>query len=104
MINRETGSCRIKPVFWVGQACDCWCSVALPHGVVGWSAVCDCGISCSYSLTFGGLLSFSNVPQRLARIFKNFACGNFSYSAFQRANYKTWSDCLGEQVSLRPCS
>ena len=20
------------------------CSVALPHGVVGWSAVCDCGI------------------------------------------------------------
>ena len=21
------------------------CSVVLPHGVVGWSAVCDCGIS-----------------------------------------------------------
>ena len=21
------------------------CSVALPHGVMGWSAVCDCGIS-----------------------------------------------------------
>ena len=21
------------------------CSVALPHGTVGWSAVCDCGIS-----------------------------------------------------------
>ena len=21
------------------------CSVALPHGAVGWSAVCDCGIS-----------------------------------------------------------
>ena len=21
-----------------------WCLVALPHGVVGWSAVCDCGI------------------------------------------------------------
>ena len=21
------------------------CSVALPHSVVGWSAVCDCGIS-----------------------------------------------------------
>ena len=28
------------------------CSVALPHGAVGWSAVCDCGISWSYSLTF----------------------------------------------------
>ena len=24
--------------------CDCCCSVALPHGAVGWSAVCDCGI------------------------------------------------------------
>ena len=28
------------------------CSVALPYGVIGWSAVCDCGISLSYSLTF----------------------------------------------------
>ena len=27
------------------------CSVALPHGALGWSAVCDCGISWSYSLT-----------------------------------------------------
>ena len=24
--------------------CGCYCSVALPHGAVGWSAVCDCGI------------------------------------------------------------
>ena len=24
---------------------DCKCSVTIPHGVVGWSAVCDCGIS-----------------------------------------------------------
>ena len=23
----------------------CKCAVALPHGAVGWSAVCDCGIS-----------------------------------------------------------
>ena len=22
-----------------------WCLVALTHGVVGWSAMCDCGIS-----------------------------------------------------------
>ena len=28
------------------------CSVALPHGAVGWSAACDYGISRSYSLTF----------------------------------------------------
>ena len=26
--------------------------MALPHGAVGWSAVCDCGISRSYSLIF----------------------------------------------------
>ena len=26
------------------------CSVALPHSVTGWSAVCDCGISWSYLL------------------------------------------------------
>ena len=24
---------------------DCYCSEALPHGAVGWSAVCDCAIS-----------------------------------------------------------
>ena len=23
----------------------CKCSVTLPHGAMGWSAVCDCGIS-----------------------------------------------------------
>ena len=28
------------------------CYVTLPHGAVGWSAVCECGISWSYSLTF----------------------------------------------------
>ena len=27
------------------MSCYCNCSVALPHGVVGWSAVCDRGIS-----------------------------------------------------------
>ena len=27
-------------------------SVVLPHGPVGWSAVCDCGISRPYSLVF----------------------------------------------------
>ena len=30
----------------------CICSVALPHSAVGWSAVCNCGISWSYSLTY----------------------------------------------------
>ena len=27
------------------------CCVALPRGAMGSSAACDCGISCSYSLT-----------------------------------------------------
>ena len=26
-------------------SCSCQCSVALPHGAVGYSAVCDCSIS-----------------------------------------------------------
>ena len=26
-------------------SCYCRCSVALPHVAVGWSALCDCGIS-----------------------------------------------------------
>ena len=34
------------------MSCDYYCSVAHPHGLVGWSAVCDCGIYWSYSLTF----------------------------------------------------
>ena len=31
---------------------DSQCSLALPLGAVGWSTVCDCGISWSYSLSF----------------------------------------------------
>ena len=31
---------------------DCQWSLPLPHGAVGWSAVCDCGNSRSYSFTF----------------------------------------------------
>ena len=30
----------------LASAVDClWCSVSLSHGVVGWAAVCNCGIS-----------------------------------------------------------
>ena len=34
------------------MSCYCICSVTFPHDAVGWSAVCDCGISGSNSLTF----------------------------------------------------
>ena len=27
------------------MVCGCKCSVSPPHGVGGWTAVCDCGIS-----------------------------------------------------------
>ena len=30
----------------------CYCSAALPHGAISWAAVCDCGVSKSYSLAF----------------------------------------------------
>ena len=32
--------------------CRCYRSLILHRGAVGWSVVCDCGISWSYSLTF----------------------------------------------------
>ena len=38
-----------------------WCCVALPHGAMGLSAVCDCGISCSYSLTIFANVSCSDM-------------------------------------------
>ena len=41
--KEERAGCFAFIVFWM--SCDCICSVALPHGAVGWSAVCDCGIS-----------------------------------------------------------
>ena len=37
------------------MSCYCYCYVALPHGAVGWYAVCDFGISCSYLLAFVSL-------------------------------------------------
>ena len=32
--------------------CDCKCTVVLPHGAEGWSAVCDCGIPDHTHLSF----------------------------------------------------
>ena len=42
------------------MTCDCKCSLALHLGVMGWSAWCECGISCSYAL-----LLFSNKGMEL---------------------------------------
>ena len=43
------------------MSCDFCCLVALTHGVMGWSAVSDCGIFWSYSLTFYLLSSYSSI-------------------------------------------
>ena len=42
------------------MSCYCKCPVALPHGTVGWSAVCECRISWSYSITFCYVEPMSN--------------------------------------------
>ena len=47
-VEEERACCFAFSVFWM--SCCCKCTVALPHGDVGCSAVCDCCISCSYSL------------------------------------------------------
>ena len=40
------------------MSCASQCFVALSQGAMGWSAVCDCGTSWSYSLAF----SPGNIP------------------------------------------
>ena len=41
--KEERAGCFAFIVFWM--SCYCKCPVALPNDAVGWSAVCDCGIS-----------------------------------------------------------
>ena len=48
--GEEKAGCFTLSVFLV--SCDSKCSVALPHGVMGYSAVCDCGISIYIHLQF----------------------------------------------------
>ena len=49
LIGEVRAGCFTLIVFLL--LCGCLCSVSLPHGAVGWSAVCECGISWSYLLT-----------------------------------------------------
>ena len=41
--------CHMQQIITLKGLCKLF---ALPHGAVGWYAVCDCGISQSYPLTF----------------------------------------------------
>ena len=50
----------------------CYCKyfVALPHDAVGWSAVCDFGISRSYSLTFFFYTIYTGMTSCVKVVFK----------------------------------
>ena len=54
--KRERDSCLLC-FYCLSDVCYCKCSVPLPHGAVGLSAVCDCDISCSYILTFRSVVT-----------------------------------------------
>ena len=41
--EEEGAGCFAFIVFQM--SCYCKCSAALPHGAMGWSAMCDCGFS-----------------------------------------------------------
>ena len=50
--------------------------VSFPRGALGWSAVCDCGISWSYSLTF---LSFHEMYNNRIEIVSRQFVFNFKF-------------------------
>ena len=49
-VRCSTAGCFTFVVFWI--SCRCYCSLTLPHSAVGWSEVCDSGISWSYLAFF----------------------------------------------------
>ena len=62
--REERADCFILIVFLL--SCDCKCSVYLPHGVVGWSAVCDCGIF--WTLSFKNFAQHRRLPDFIPHI------------------------------------
>ena len=57
--REERAGCFILIVYLL--SCDCKCSVSLSHGVVGWSAVCDCGIF--WALRFKNCAQHRRLPE-----------------------------------------
>ena len=56
------------------------CSVSLPHGAVGWSPVCDCGISWSYSLFYEMFfMTLTNIQDRY-KISGHIVCKELQFS------------------------
>ena len=81
----------------------CWYyiwSVALPHGAVGWSAVCDCGASWSYSLTF---CSYITQFLRSWRLLKMAIYQPFAMPLVMPQPW-FWSDSINFWVLILSCS
>ena len=53
----EEGKAGCFAIIVLQMYCYCNCSVALPHGTVGWSAVCDCGFFLIILTYFSKLVS-----------------------------------------------
>ena len=65
-------------------------SVAPPHGTMDWSAVCDCGISWSYSLSFYSEQDFClRILRNLMNLSIQVAIKFFSKKAFKIENALT---------------
>ena len=56
LAGEERADCFIFVVFWM--SCRCYHSSVLLRCAMGWSVVCDCGISWSYLHAFGLQLTF----------------------------------------------
>ena len=53
LAGEERAGCFIFVVLWMSCCVmNVMLSLTHPRGAMGWSVVCDCGISWSYSLTF----------------------------------------------------
>ena len=49
---RERGGAICFDLIVYLLSCGFWCSKPLPRGAVGWTVICDIGISWSYALAF----------------------------------------------------
>ena len=45
ILKRKRKLVALLLLYYRMMSCYCKCSVNLPHGAMGWTALCDCGIS-----------------------------------------------------------
>ena len=78
------------------MSCDCRCAVGLPHGVVGWSAVCDRGISPSFSLVVLYIYIYHSTMVIIIWLsesnchFKSICCFDVSHQVSSGAQWLSW--------------